>query len=301
MGNTKIIVIEGIDGTGKTVQLKALHTALMQRGYTVGTLSFPVYESFFGGCVGKFLSKKEGVSAKDVDQKSMALWFAMDRWAAFRGFDYSDFDVLLINRYVLSNAVYQSIRDRDLGCPDILDFVLELEYGQLQLPKPDLQLVLDVDPRCARENVAKKGFRDYVGEQKDEYEQQEAFSCGRGKITLPTAAACPRPPSSPAWRGTGFCPWRSSPSGCSKQCFLFYKQSVKKLRFLTDWFSCCGRGLQPLPIRPRAYRAAMAVRCKIRRACRRILRMGSCPFFPRKLPAGGYTALIQPRCRGRIR
>ena len=197
MGNTKIIVIEGIDGTGKTVQLKALHTALMQRGYTVGTLSFPVYESFFGGCVGKFLSKKEGVSAKDVDQKSMALWFAMDRWAAFQGFDYSNFDVLLINRYVLSNAVYQSIRDRDLGCPDILDFVLELEYGQLQLPKPDLQLVLDVDPRCARENVAKKGFRDYVGEQKDEYEQQEAIQLrAREKYLaygrrLPSAAIIP--------------------------------------------------------------------------------------------------------------
>ncbi len=175
MSETKIIAFEGIDGTGKSVQMKELQTRLEQRGLQVGVLSFPDYDSFFGGCVGRYLTKKDGVSASDVDQRSMALWFAMDRWAAFRDFDYSKFDVLLINRYVLSNAVYQSIRDRDVDQPDILDFVLELEHEQLKLPRPDLYLILDVDLSAAQSNVSKKGYRDYVGDEKDEYEKQDSI------------------------------------------------------------------------------------------------------------------------------
>ena len=99
----------------------------------------------------------------------------MDRWAAFQNFDYSGFDVLLINRYVLSNAVYQSIRDRDVDQPDILDFVLTLEHEQLKLPQPDLYLILDVDLSAAQSNVSKKGYRDYVGDEKDEYEKQDSI------------------------------------------------------------------------------------------------------------------------------
>ena len=175
MSETKIIAFEGIDGTGKSVQMERLKERLTRRGLSVGTLSFPDYGSFFGGCVGRFLMKKDGVSASDVDQRSMALWFAMDRWAAFQGFDYRRFDVLLINRYVLSNAVYQSIRDRDVDKPDILDFVLELEHRQLKLPQPDLYLILDVDLSAAQDNVTKKGYRDYVGDEKDEYEKQDSI------------------------------------------------------------------------------------------------------------------------------
>ena len=175
MSETKIIAFEGIDGTGKSVQMEQLRVKLEQQGFTVGVLSFPDYDSFFGGCVGRYLTKKDGVSASDVDQRSMALWFAMDRWAAFQGFDYSRFDVLLINRYVLSNAVYQSIRDRDVDKPDILDFVLELEHRQLKLPQPDLYLILDVDLTAAQSNVSKKGYRDYVGDEKDEYEKQDSI------------------------------------------------------------------------------------------------------------------------------
>ena len=175
MSETKIIAFEGIDGTGKSVQMEALRTRLEARGLRVGVLSFPDYGSFFGGCVGRYLTKKDGVSASDVDQRSMALWFAMDRWAAFQGFDYSKFAVLVINRYVLSNAVYQSIRDRDVDKPDILDFVLTLEHEQLSLPRPDLYLILDVDLSAAQNNVTKKGYRDYVGDEKDEYEKQDSI------------------------------------------------------------------------------------------------------------------------------
>ena len=167
---TKIIAFEGIDGTGKTVQLQQLYERLTVRGLVVRTLSFPMYETFFGAECGRLLSGSGGVRANEVDQKSMALWYALDRFEAFREFNYSHADVLLINRYILSNAVYQSVRERDLGNPDLLDFVVSLEYEHFRIPRADVHIVLDMNPETASENVGKKGFRDYVGDQPDIYE-----------------------------------------------------------------------------------------------------------------------------------
>lgn len=168
---TKIIAFEGIDGTGKTVQLQRLYERLTADGrFRVKTLSFPMYDTFFGAECGRLLSGSGGVRANEVDGKSMALWYALDRFEAFQTFDYSDVDVLLINRYILSNAVYQSVRERDLGKPDLLEFVIELEYEHFKIPRADAHIVLDMNPENAYENVNKKGFRDYVGDQPDIYE-----------------------------------------------------------------------------------------------------------------------------------
>lgn len=167
---TKIIAIEGIDGSGKTVQIELLQKKLLERGYSVSIRSYPVYSSFFGYQVGLLLSGSGGIKATDVDQKSMAMWFALDRFDDFKSFVDGDADFLLINRYVLSNAVYQSIRDGDWDKPDIVDWVFELEYNKLGLPRPELNLFFDVDTDCAGHNVDKKGFRDYIGSGRDVYE-----------------------------------------------------------------------------------------------------------------------------------
>lgn len=168
---TRIITIEGIDGSGKTVQFNLLKEYLLSRGYSVASREFPVYTSFFGGQVGKLLSGEDGVLATDVDQKSMALWYALDRWESFRDYVPGETDFLIMNRYVLSNAVYQSIRERDLGKPDIMDWVFDLEYGHFGLPRPDLNIFFDVNTKRAGMNVDKKGFRDYVGAGRDVYEK----------------------------------------------------------------------------------------------------------------------------------
>ena len=142
----------------------------MASGYRTLELSFPMYDSFFGTEVGRLLSGHTGVSAHDVEGRSMALWYALDRYEAFLNFDFSTADVLLINRYVLSNAVYQSIRDRDLSSPDLLDFVFELEHEHFHIPRAHVHLVLDVSPDEAAHNVDKKGYRPYVGSKRDVYE-----------------------------------------------------------------------------------------------------------------------------------
>lgn len=185
-----VIAFEGIDGSGKTVQMKRLERIFIARGKSVLTRSFPVYSSFFGERIGNLLSGTANVRADQVDAKSMALWFAMDRWADFQDRDTSNADVLLINRYVLSNAVYQSIRERDLSEPDILDWVFELEYKRLSLPEPDVHVVLDVLPQDAGHNVDKKGFREYVGDARDVYESAGGIQARAREKYLDYARRC---------------------------------------------------------------------------------------------------------------
>ncbi len=173
---TKIIAIEGIDGSGKTMQFRKLHAYLSERGNTVITKEYPVYEgSFFGEEVGRYLSGSGGVRADTVDGKSMALWYALDRFEDMRFYNAEEADYMLINRYVLSNAVYQSVRDIDLGKPDIVDWVFELEYGHFALPQADLFLFYDVEPCQAEQNVKQKGFRAYVGDGADVYEKSDGI------------------------------------------------------------------------------------------------------------------------------
>jgi len=188
MGKTKVIAIEGIDGSGKSMQFKALCSYLEEKGYRVDKREFPRYESFFGGQVGRYLSASEGVRADTVDGKSMALWFALDRFEDLREYRDGEADYLIINRYVLSNAVYQSIRDIDQGRPDLLDWVFDLEYEHFHLPKADLFLFYDVAVEQAEENVGKKGFRAYVGgEGKDVYEQNDSIQTRSRKKYLECA------------------------------------------------------------------------------------------------------------------
>ena len=170
MNTTRVIAIEGIDGSGKSVQFKMLNEALSERGLSVHTRDYPKYDSFFGREVGRLLSGADGMRATEVYGKSMALWYALDRFEDFKDYRDGECDVLLINRFVLSNAVYQSIRDIDTDKPDIVDWVFELEYEHFRLPRPDVILFFDVEPGLAGKNVDKKGTRGYVGDGRDVYE-----------------------------------------------------------------------------------------------------------------------------------
>ena len=184
----RVITFEGIDGTGKGTQMERLAAALKARGLRVACISFPMYDSFIGAQVGRYLTGRDGVRADEVDGKSMALWFALDRFEAFQKADYSGCDVLLINRYVLSNAVYQSIRDCDIGRPDLLDFVLETEHEHFHIPRPDRILLFDMDLDAAAQNVVKKGFRSYVGQGRDIYESIPAIQLRARRKYLEYAA-----------------------------------------------------------------------------------------------------------------
>ncbi len=185
----RIIALEGIDGSGKGTQFNLLANFIEQKGKTCATLSFPIYESFFGKEVGEMLSGNGAASADCVDAKSMALWYAMDRKHCFDKLEQNhglkNFDYVLLNRYTLSNAVYQGARANDQKA--FADWVFKLEHEVLGLPTPHMYIVLDIDKNTSMENVGKKGFRDYVGENLDVYESSADFMDKTRKLYLSLA------------------------------------------------------------------------------------------------------------------
>jgi len=144
-----LIAIEGLDGAGKTTQVSLLAAALN----AVEVVSFPRYDTFVGQHIRRMLDGDGPVSAQTVDPRSMALWYALDRAQWARDRKPADDGVVLLNRYTLSNAVYQSARSGD----DLFDWVLRLEFEELGLPRPDATVVLDVPPEVSRARVAHRG------------------------------------------------------------------------------------------------------------------------------------------------
>ncbi len=185
------LAIEGLDGSGKTVQTTMLKEYLESTNNRVLTLDFPQYESFFGNEIGKLLSgTNEESNAMNLDPKAMCLWYALDRWSTLSKIDWRNYDYVLFNRYTLSSAVYQTAREYDGLNWDFANWVFELEHVQLKLPIPDLYIVLETPVKDAKENVFKKKARTYV-EGLDVYERSSELLSRCRKIYLELAKSEP--------------------------------------------------------------------------------------------------------------
>jgi dTMP kinase len=190
-----LIAVEGVDGAGKTTQVRLLAEALS----TVDVVSFPRYDTFFGSRIRALLDGMEGasgrarpqagrgeasaarVTAETVDPRSMALWYALDRAQWARDRKAREDGHVILNRYVLSNAVYQSARSGE----DLFDWILQLEFEELGLPRPDVTVVLDVPPEVSRTRVV---HRDGEG---DVYERSQALQARVRDGYLSAAARLP--------------------------------------------------------------------------------------------------------------
>lgn len=167
-----IVGVEGLDGAGKTVQADRLRGALEARGKRVLAIDFPRYGGFFGREIGALLAGGKGASALELDEKSMCLWFALDRWKTLDGLDLEAYDYVVFNRYTLSNVVYQTARKYRGLEREFAEWIFTLEHIQLGLPIPDIYLYLHTKAELCGENVLKKEGRQYT-EGLDVYERSE--------------------------------------------------------------------------------------------------------------------------------
>ncbi len=142
-----LIVIEGLDGSGKSTQVKRLRRYLEARTENLEYIHFPRYSSpVYGELIGKFLRGGFG-SIDAVHPQLVALLYAEDRhgaapemWRTLNGGG-----IVLLDRYVYSNIAYQCAKmhgreERE----ELRKWIIDTEFGQFGLPRPDLDIFLDV-------------------------------------------------------------------------------------------------------------------------------------------------------------
>lgn len=170
-----IVALEGIDGAGKNTLVQALIREIAQVDgiNSVATMSFPRYrESIHAQIAAEALHGKMGDLVDSAH--GMAVMFALDRAGAgeeLRQWAASPSDVLLLDRYVASNAAYTSARTSNVADRA---WVAGLEFEKLGLPRPDLQVLLDTAPETARERAAKRECLD-ASRTRDAYERDTAL------------------------------------------------------------------------------------------------------------------------------
>jgi dTMP kinase len=164
----KLIVLEGIDGSGKSTQLDLLARAFTARGIDFTQISFPRYEGFFGKLVARFLNGDFG-PLNAVDPHFSALLYAGDRLEAKPAIeaDLAAGRIVLADRYVGSNLAHVGALIPPEKREEFLKWLKQLEYEIYCLPAEDLVIYLRLPAADAHRLTGKRGAREYTKLQRD--------------------------------------------------------------------------------------------------------------------------------------
>ncbi|MFT3951040.1 MAG: deoxynucleoside kinase [Oscillospiraceae bacterium] len=167
----QLIVLEGLDGSGKSTQFDRLSAAL-----DVKPISFPDYTSPSSSLVKMYLSGAFSANAAEVNAYAASSFYAVDRYASYKLFweaDYLAGKPVLAARYTTSNAIYQMVKLAREQWDAYLHWLEEYEYTKLALPKPTLVLFLDMPVEVSQKLLSAR----YQGDEgkKDIHEADIAF------------------------------------------------------------------------------------------------------------------------------
>ncbi|MBR2608156.1 MAG: thymidylate kinase [Bacteroidales bacterium] len=176
-----LVVLEGLDGAGKSTQVKKLRTYLESLFGSLEYVHFPRYDApVYGDLISRFLRGDFG-SNETVHPQLVALLFAEDRHGAAPAMKkvLEDGGTVLLDRYVYSNIAYQCAKLSDSEEAERLrDWIFNTEYGDFDLPKPDLNIFLDVPIGFVESKLkADRGGQDreYLGGAQDIHEADIEF------------------------------------------------------------------------------------------------------------------------------
>ena len=172
----KLIVFEGTDGTGKSTQYARACERLEAQNVRFEKIKFPQYDEPSSALIKMYLAGEFGSDPDKINPYAASTFYAVDRYAGFaRGWkDFYDKGGLIVcDRYTTSNAVHQVSKLPPEERTVFLNWLFELEYGKLGLPKPDLVLYLDMPTEITEKMMRSREAA--TGTHADIHEQDEAY------------------------------------------------------------------------------------------------------------------------------
>lgn len=143
----KLIVIEGLDGSGKSTQENLLRQRLADKGIEINCIKLPNYDDPACGLVKMYLTGRFGDKPSDVNAYAASTFFAVDRYVSYNCYwkeKYQNGEIFLADRYTTSNAYHQLTKTPEAEWDDYLEWLEDFEYNKMGIPKPDAVIYLDM-------------------------------------------------------------------------------------------------------------------------------------------------------------
>lgn len=184
----KLIIIEGLDGCGKSTQTALLEKYFEDNSVNFKKIKLPDYDSKSSTLVKMYLGGEFGKNADDVNAYAAGAFYAVDRFASYKldwGKDYENGTLILADRYATSNSIYQMEKIDEDKWDEYLDWSADFEYNKIGIPKPDLVIFLDMPVDVSQKLMTSR----YNGDEgkKDVHEANVYFLNNCRKSALYTA------------------------------------------------------------------------------------------------------------------
>ena len=153
----KIIVIEGLDGSGKSTQIEYLKNKLS--GQNVCQIKLPDYDSDSSALVKMYLRGDFGKKPEDVNAYAASAFYAVDRYANFKmkwKDNYDKGDIIISDRYTTSNAYHQATKISKEDRAEFFYWLEDFEYGLMGIPEPDAVIFLDMPIEISQKMMSKR-------------------------------------------------------------------------------------------------------------------------------------------------
>ena len=178
---TNLFVIEGVDGAGKSTQIKLLNEFFSEKGYDCEYMHFPRTETpYFGELIARFLRGEFG-SLNEVDPYLVAMLYAGDRKDSSELINnwLTNGKIVLLDRYTYSNIAYQCAKINDISSQEkLMHWILSLEFTHFAIPVPDINIFLDVPFSFTEKNLTESrtgNDRNYLNGTRDIHEESMVF------------------------------------------------------------------------------------------------------------------------------
>jgi dTMP kinase len=187
----KLIVFEGVDGSGKSTQYSRLCARLKREGREFRSLVFPQYAEPSSALIRMYLAGEFGDKPSDVNAYAASAFFAVDRYASYKkdwGGYYARGGLIITDRYTTSNAVHQASKLPAEEREAYLRWLFDFEYDKLGLPAPDLVLFCDVDLAVSLEHLRRRESETHT--RADIHERDEGYLAASIDAARQASALC---------------------------------------------------------------------------------------------------------------